>query len=69
MSSKIHTKNEKKMKRDTLGSLPFKGPGYLFVSFNHQGVGLPAAMEAHKVAEGDPFHPPPKTPYTPFRSN
>ena len=26
------------MKRDTLGSLPFKGPGYLFVSFNHQGV-------------------------------
>ena len=38
MSSKIHTKNEKKMKRDTLGSLPFKGPGYLFVSFNHQGA-------------------------------
>ena len=38
MSSKIHTKNEKKMKKDTLGFLPFKGPGYLFVSFNHQGV-------------------------------
>ena len=26
------------MKRYTLGSLPFKGPGYLFVSFNHQAV-------------------------------
>ena len=51
------------MKRDTLGSLPFKGPGYLFVSFNHQGYGLPAAMEAHKVAEGDPF-PPPQRPLT-----
>ena len=38
MSSKIHAKNEKKMKRETLGSLPFKGPGYLFVSFNHQRV-------------------------------
>ena len=27
--------------------------------------GLLAAMEAHKMAEGDPFPLPPQTPYTP----
>ena len=49
-------KMKKKMKRDTLGSLPFKGPGYLCLLQPPRG-GLPAAMEAHKVAEGDPFPP------------
>ena len=32
------------------------------VSFNHLGVNLLAAMEVHKVAEGNSYLPPPKTP-------